>query len=564
MQLAERLPPPDRSRQSYSAVLWWGEVLLIALCFAAFAGQTTPDVNESHYLTKAKHFWNPDWCPDDIFLSSSFSHLVFYVTTGWLTLFCSLTTYAWIGRFLTWLLLAAAYKSVAANFFAVRFLSIVAAMFFVILNERFDMAGEWIVGGFEAKGPAWAFALFALSSLLKGNWRSAWVLLGCSSAFHVLVGGWATLCALATFAIVSGWPAPLYRFRSAAMIRRFRQQAPALLIGFAIALLGIVPPLLDWSDPQATIAANDIYVFERISHHLNFASFPAFMIGRFLTIVLLWRVLEIWYRKRFAAAPTTRLNMEILSLFTAGTLAIAFVGILMSGLAEQGGGSRVFANSILKFYLFRMSDVVVPLSLSLIGGAFVSRWIADRSDFQHRICGAVFVGCIVMAFAAMSIERHGIGIPRGDRRLVSHVADDPKRSLETWRNWKRMCVWINENTPTDAAFITPPKQQSFKWHAGRTEVCNWKDIPQDPDSMRQWRQRIAQLVHPVNDSDLGIFVYSDEQICALARNYNADYLVARQGDARRLNPPTTLKQVYPASPDQKTTWVVYDLSAASE
>ena len=55
-----------------------------------FAGQIPPDVNESHYLPKAKHFWDPTWCAGDLFLGSSFSHWLFYVTTGWLTRFLSL------------------------------------------------------------------------------------------------------------------------------------------------------------------------------------------------------------------------------------------------------------------------------------------------------------------------------------------------------------------------------------------------------------------------------------------------------------------------------------------
>lgn len=43
------------------------EVLLIVAVFAAQAGWPAPDVNEPHYLGKAKHYWNHAWAPGDFF-----------------------------------------------------------------------------------------------------------------------------------------------------------------------------------------------------------------------------------------------------------------------------------------------------------------------------------------------------------------------------------------------------------------------------------------------------------------------------------------------------------------
>ena len=85
---------PETDRQN---TVWrYLEMVLIFISFALLAGQLPPDVNESHYLTKAKHYWDPDWCPGDIFLGSSFAHWIFYVTTGWLTKLFSLSVVAWI------------------------------------------------------------------------------------------------------------------------------------------------------------------------------------------------------------------------------------------------------------------------------------------------------------------------------------------------------------------------------------------------------------------------------------------------------------------------------------
>ena len=126
------------------------EVILIFGCLLMFAGQIPPDVNESHYLPKAKHFWDPTWCAGDLFLGSSFSHWLFYVTTGWLTRFLSLAATAWVGRIVTWLLFAYAWQRLSWRVISIRWFSIFSSILFLLLNDRFHMAGEWVVGGFEA------------------------------------------------------------------------------------------------------------------------------------------------------------------------------------------------------------------------------------------------------------------------------------------------------------------------------------------------------------------------------------------------------------------------------
>ena len=49
----------------------WFEALLIFSLFFLYTGGPPPDVNETHYLPKAKHYWNPDWCGPDVFLDSA-------------------------------------------------------------------------------------------------------------------------------------------------------------------------------------------------------------------------------------------------------------------------------------------------------------------------------------------------------------------------------------------------------------------------------------------------------------------------------------------------------------
>src|SRR5262245_62161222 len=86
------------------------EVVWLLLLFYLYAGSPPPDAGESHYLVKAKHYWNPAWCPLDLFLNSQDAHFSYYWAFGWLTRHFSLETTVWIGRLATWLLLAVSWR----------------------------------------------------------------------------------------------------------------------------------------------------------------------------------------------------------------------------------------------------------------------------------------------------------------------------------------------------------------------------------------------------------------------------------------------------------------------
>src|SRR5689334_6527750 len=80
------------------------DILLVFVILAADGSWPVPDVNEAHYLTKAKHFWQPDWAERDIFLTSGDSHVVFFATLGYLMQIMTLPAAAWCGRIIEWAL----------------------------------------------------------------------------------------------------------------------------------------------------------------------------------------------------------------------------------------------------------------------------------------------------------------------------------------------------------------------------------------------------------------------------------------------------------------------------
>ena len=59
-------------RASYRLIA--AEIALIFALFFIHGAAPVPEVNEPHYLAKAKHYWNPDWCSRDFFLQSADAH----------------------------------------------------------------------------------------------------------------------------------------------------------------------------------------------------------------------------------------------------------------------------------------------------------------------------------------------------------------------------------------------------------------------------------------------------------------------------------------------------------
>ena len=88
----------------------WKTLAEIALIFAIFflhGAWPTPDVNENGYLCKAQHYWNPRPLSTIFSVTPAIPMRFTTWAFGWVTnLGLSLDAAAWVGRIVTWLLLA--------------------------------------------------------------------------------------------------------------------------------------------------------------------------------------------------------------------------------------------------------------------------------------------------------------------------------------------------------------------------------------------------------------------------------------------------------------------------
>lgn len=515
---------------------WRGQVTelvcIFALIFLCY-GTPPPDVNEAHYLVKAKHFWDPSWCASDVFLDSADAHPVFYWLFGWPTLWVSLATATWCGRLVVWAAVTWSWQRLSWSIVPYRYASVLTAAWFLTLNHTCQLAGEWAVGGLEAKGAAYALVFWALGSLVSGRWSRAWIALGAATALHVLVGGWSLIAAAIAW-LLAGADRPA-----------LRSMWPGLLVGGGLALAGLLPALWLTADVDRATAstANMIYVFDRLSHHLVFHRFAPDRLLVFSALLVVWMMLS-W--SVAGSTPWLRLHR-----FAQGALVIAVVGIGLDLLLLY---HRALAAELLRFYWFRLVDVAVPLAIAFGVPLAIDCWSGARRPARRALWGLAVAAPLLLlgtAFVERQLDFRPGGIvqssPAGFWTRGSLVARTG--------TWQDICRWAADHTDPQARFLTPRNQQTFKWYAQRSEVACWKDIPQDPASIVAWSQLLREI-YPLAVIERGLGAWSDDQLRAIAARQQIHYiLVDRAYTKRRLG----FRRVYPESPREEAWFELYEL-----
>lgn len=523
----------------------------VFVIFAAFGWDYAPGVNESHYLTKAKHFWQPDWCSDDIFLSSRDAHIAFFATIGWLCNFFSLATVAWVGRIAGWVLLTISWANLNHALFHSQRNSMLTAGIFAFCCEHFAMAGEWVIGGVEGKVFGYGFLFMALSNALQSKFVWCWIYVGMAIAFHAVIGVWGL------FGLI------VIRACAHEELPNTPKELLAGFFGLFVALVGIIPGILAGgpSTPQEAAMAVDIQVTERLSHHLLATELAPFgVIKHFLVCAVLMLLIGASEGKRF----------EQLSRFTFAMLTITVGGAILCWFMKFES-CHTWSTWLLRFYWFRMGDICVPLAVAFLAVRVLQ---ASIKSLTLRLLFHSAAAIIVFVFAIGRCHEIVIdGRPGADRQSLPAYENDSKRTYETYLNWIKVCAWIRENTDDDALFITPRQQQTFKWYAHRSEVANWKDAPQDTAGIVRWHDRMSELYSDWGEEygilwriepESGLLVPNDEELFNCSKKYGARYILVPQRHVElreRQGVPVTFNQVYPEQKSQRATFVLFDLSS---
>jgi hypothetical protein len=229
--------------------------------------------------------------------------------------------------------------------------------------------------------------------------------------------------------------------------------------------------------------------------------------------------------------------------------------------------------SLLRYYWFRLSDSLVPISFSLA-------IVAGLAILQAKRPMAAFWLTVVASFLPLANVAHVFywrskqNVPPAilqpwptpdSRNEQWFTVTQPPRpgdvTAQQWfRDWTSACNWAARHTPPTAIFLTPREQQTFKWYAGRPEVVNWKDVPQDASGLVEWKRRFAEIypsdrLHHRHD----LTAFSDDELVSLAKKYSAEYIVIDRTRAiRRLNLP----RLYPSPREDNASFEVYRVPRA--
>ncbi|MFM8951533.1 MAG: DUF6798 domain-containing protein [Planctomycetaceae bacterium] len=514
---------------------WAVEAAVIAAIFAAAGAWPVPDVNEAVYLTKARHAADPTWAAGDFFLETPDAHGVFYRVFGPIAATLPLDQAAWVGRIAGWLALAIGFRHAVGPLVTTTLGRLAVAALFAVALRCTTMAGEWVIGGCESKVFAWACVFGGLGEFVRGRPASAWLAMGCGAAFHPIVGGWAMI------ALVPAWwlsrtlpvcgddrlgggasrvagprrlgPMLLELAPTPSPPSTWRLRDSASLVGGLVAAAAGVVPALGLSGGASAVEraeAARIYVVERLGHHLLPGAFGEPLVARHALAIVAW-----WLLARQATTTPARTR---LGGFTLAALGLSVMGFFIAA-AEPVAPATV--HGLMRFYWFRLADVLVPLALAATTVAVLEDDAACLRLLPVRPAAVRWIVAILLAADLASQSAHW---PLPGREPLPARADI-KVDAESWVD---VCNWVRLHAPPDARFLTPRGAASFTWRTDRPEVVSWKNSPQDARSLIEWRRRIVNVFSPSGQfGDMGssVTALGPERIRDVAATYGATHAI---------------------------------------
>ncbi|MDJ0568943.1 MAG: hypothetical protein QNJ53_07830 [Pleurocapsa sp. MO_192.B19] len=496
--------------------------------------------NEIDVLPLARHFADPDWLPNDWYLDRRAGYRwLFQILAGWLTTHWGFLATSIIGRLFCYFLSAIGIVLLGQKLGLSMPFVLLATALFCGVEEGYKqgaIAYEWMIGGFEAKAIAYGLILIAIPLLLARSYFLVILLLGWATSFHILVGGWAFLTTVAWVCL--RYPTRFPRFKKAILL------LITYILGSCWAIIPVIGQLSE-PVPDSIIKPSYIYVFLRLSHHLNPLSWGWLWIAPavYLLILLVSMYLlkkQAQNRKYFLPIDT---NRQELGEFALISLIPFIIGIAIAPWDTQG--------QWLQYYPFRFGDVMLPFATCFLGVCLVEHgWNSNHQGLKSSYC-------ITLLYCAIGFQSIFF------TQQVLDLANFPAKQQNVTPEWKTMTTWIRNHTPQDAVIISSPVEQTnFSWLTERSTIAKFKLLPQTKAAIIEQYQRWDDLS---GNHILGAYVASGKvskqktqkileqgynnlttaQVKQLMSKYDANYIVTKSKHQLNLevvyrHPPYTL------------------------
>ncbi|MGH7586178.1 MAG: DUF6798 domain-containing protein [Gemmatimonadales bacterium] len=448
--------------------------------------------NEALYLFAAWKWWRPEFLAGDWTYAVPWrEHALFNATAGLLSLPLSLDVFKWVLRLAGWF---AVYAGLLQLFrrIGIGWLAAVVAIVAWQVGGEALVGGEWVIGGAEAKVPAYAALFFALDQFIQRRWLAAGLLLGLCFSLHPAVGVGAGVGVAAALLVDR---VPLGDLARAAM-GTVLSSIPGLVASLGVSQGAGAGGQRDW----------ELVVRSRLPHHLDPFTFRWWGLVQIVCfLVLLALIVWRWRPAR---------EIRMIGGFLAGAALLFIAGVVARALE---------AWAVLQLYPFRILPLLLP--------CFVLAFLLDgvlRRDGPPGIRRAV---AIATAAALLIHLGRGERLIRGSPvplapTVATRPPPDPRDALA-------VAHWVRENAPRDALVLGAPSSKRAFWDYRRAQVVNWRALRYD--RMHEWRERMEALAGPLPvDRPLSNAQIEErfaalpvDSVLTLARRYGATLLVSR-------------------------------------
>jgi hypothetical protein len=233
-------------------------------------------------------------------------------------------------------------------------------------------------------------------------------------------------------------------------------------------------------------------------------------------VVLLWRLRERndASGSPLSISPESYRGVRRIELFGEGAVILALIGLVVELVLMN---DPVMAAKLVRYYWFRLSDFAVPMAVALQIAVLIAAAFERRRTWAVPALGTAIVLASILPVTA-SWTRLQNPVPPSENKIVDYAA------------WRDVCDWVAENAPTNALFLTPRLNLSFKWWTGRPEVVNRKDIPQDAAGIVEWNRRLKDIyTMRIGDEDISVDsvgALGTERVKELAKKYGAQFVLS--------------------------------------
>jgi hypothetical protein len=480
-------------------LILWSVVIARTFSFDGFMD------NETDALPSALQFINHSWLPNDWYLNLNIVYRqAFSLILGPLV---SLLGFEWgavAGRLLVYLIFAISvyylFKTLRLNF------SVGVVVLFIFLGNQSLVAAEWIVKGVDTKSVAYAMALLSLVAFFRKRFSLGWLFAGFALSFHMLIGVYSLICLGISFIMNKSYLKGSWRLL-------FKYWWILILSGFwglLAAVNQIYTEIVNFTDPGW-----DVYINYRVPFHV----LPRWLDGiwqyELLVFILVFLLIYLFAVPRVA---------RFYSAYALGSVFLFCLGLVIDRLGQE---------LLLKFYWFRLPDVMVPL-FGLTLTAFLVGCIFNKRTFSNKLPGSTdtqtsAIFSLIVMFIAGFISIQSVFIV-----FDNSVHFDP---VNTWQKHPEteMLEWIAVNTPKDSVFLVDPMMDYFYIEAQRPMFVSFKSSPQSAPDILEWYERIVLVNGGKTPEKRGFLAYKEltpnfydlnaDQVRKIVSMYHLDYFL---------------------------------------